>query len=56
MAMAKAVRSWEKWNKCGLGLVIAPTAGMCHSLSCGHPSVKSGKRPGKDTASGNFSD
>lgn len=56
MAIAKAERSWEDWNKCGLGLVIATTAGMCHRLLGGHPSVKSGKRPGKDTTNGNASE
>ena len=38
----KAARSGKKWNKCGLGLVITTTAGMCHGPSR-HPSVKAGK-------------
>lgn len=54
MAIAKASRSGEEWNKRGLGLVITTAVGICLRHS-GHPSVKSGKRPGKDTASGNSS-
>lgn len=54
MAIAKASRSGEGWNKRGLGLVITTAVGICLRHS-GHPRVKSGKRPGKDTASGNSS-